>query len=174
MGLQYRLGEDTQLVGFCDANWAGDLEDRKSTSGFLFKLGSSPIIWRCSKQSTISLSSTEAEYKCMSDSTKEVTWLRGLLGELRMLHSNKPIVIFYDNQSSVKLAKNPVFHTKTKHIEIHYHHVRDKVTSMIIDLQHVATTDQLADIFTKALGKTLFEKHRSNLSLVEIYSVIQN
>ena len=68
----------------------------------------------------------------------------------------------------MKLAKNSVFHARTKHIEIHYHHVRDKVTSMIIDLQNVATTDQLVDIFTKALGKTLFEKYRSNLSFVEI------
>ena len=135
---------------------------------FLFKLGSSPITWRCSKQPTISLSSTEAEYKCMSDSAKEVTWLRGLLGELRMLRSSEPTILYCDNQSSVKLAKNPVFHARTKHIEIHYHHVREKVTSMIVDLQHVATSDQLADIFTKALGKTLFEKHRSNLSLVEI------
>ena len=85
-----------------------------------------------------------------------------------MLNSKDPTILRCDNQSSVKLAKNPVFHAKTKHIEIHYHHVRDKVTSKILDLQHIGSSDQLANIFTKALGRILFHKHKAQLSLIEI------
>ena len=102
----------------------------------------------------------------MSDSAKEATWLRGLLEEFKVIDPHT--VIRCDNQSSVKLVKNPVFYARTKHIEIHYHHVRDKITSKIIDLQHVGTSDQIADIFTKALEKTLFQKHRASLSLIEV------
>ena len=107
------------------------------------QLGSSPISWQCSKQPTICLSSTKAKYKYPSDSAKEITWLRGLLSELRMLKIHAPTILRCDNQSSVKLAKNPIFHAKTKHIEIHYHHVRDKIIAKTLDLHHVGTGDQL-------------------------------
>lgn len=103
----------------------------------------------------------------MSDCAKEATWLRGLLSELKVCSNLTPTIINCDNQSSIKLAKNPVFHARTKHIEVHYHHVRDKVLSKVIDLQHVGTLGQSADILTKALGRQLFEKHRTSLKLVE-------
>jgi hypothetical protein len=140
-----------QLAGYTDADWAGDAADRRSTFGFAFTLGSAAIAWSSKKQPTVALSSTEAEYRGAAVATCEAVWLKRLLKDLHVEVSD-PIVIYSDNLSSIQLAKNPVFHARTKHIEVNYHFVRERVLSGEVELQYVPTDRQTADIFTKPLG----------------------
>ena len=136
-GLLYRIGTATQLVGYTDANWADNVVDRRSTSGYVFSLGSAAIA--CSKkQPTVALSSTEAEYRGAAVATCEVIWLKRLIKDLQEEVSD-PTTIYCDNLSSIQLAKNPVFHARTKHIEVHYHFLRERVLSSEVELLYVLT-----------------------------------
>ena len=138
-----------------------------STSGYIFHLGSGPISWSSKKQSIVSLSSTEAEYIGSSKASQEALWLRQLLEELHH-HQESPSIIFCDNQSTIKIAKNPVYHARSKHIEVHHHFVRDLIESQEVELQFCGTEDQLADIFTKALSIVKFTKFRDLLQLKDV------
>jgi hypothetical protein len=140
-----------QLAGYTNADWAGDAADRRYTSGYAFTLGSAAIAWSSKKQPTVALSSTEAEYRGAAVATCEAVWLKRLLKDLHEEVSD-PTVIYSDNLSSIQLAKNPVFHARTKHIEVHYHFVRERVLSGEVQLQYIPTDRQTADIFTKPLG----------------------
>ncbi|MCO5549193.1 hypothetical protein L7F22_002659 [Adiantum nelumboides] len=117
----------------------------------MFTLGSVAITWSSKKQPTVALSSTEAEYRGAAVAACEVAWLRKLLMDLR-LQVDRDVVIYCDNLSSIQLARNPVFHARIKHIEVHYHFVQDQVLAGNIDLVYVSTEEQVADIFTKVLG----------------------
>jgi ribonuclease HI len=154
--LLYRAGTAVQLAGYTDADWAGNTADQRSTSGYAFTLGSAAIAWCSKKQPTVALSNTEAEYRGVVVATCEAVWLKQLLKDL---HEEvfDPTVIYSDNLSSVQLAKNPVFHARTKHIEVHYNFVHERVLSGEVELQYVPTDRQMADIFTKPLG---FDKLR--------------
>jgi hypothetical protein len=150
-GLLYRAGTAVQLAGYTDADWAGNLTDRRSTSGYSFTLGSAAIAWSSKKQPTVALWSTEAEYRGAVVATCEAIWLIWLLKDLHEEVSD-PTVIYSDNLSSIQLVKNSVFHARTKHIEVHYHFVRERVLSGEVELQYVSTDWQTTDIFTKPLG----------------------
>ena len=139
------------MHGYTDADWAGSISDRQSTSGYVFSFGSTIVTWSSKKQPTFALSSTEAEYRGASMATCEVAWLHKLLYDMHQ-PTDGPVVIYCDNMSSIHLANNPIYHARTKHIEVHYHYVREKVLLGLIDLVYVSTEDQVADIFTKALG----------------------
>lgn len=123
---------------------------RRSVSGYVLQLGHSPIAWKSKKQSVVSKSSAEAEYRAMSSAASEVTWTVRLLEELGVLDL-KPVTLFCDNQSALHIARNPVFHERTKHIEIDCHFTRDKVLEGLITLAYLPTYEQLADVFTKAI-----------------------
>jgi hypothetical protein len=140
-----------------DANWADNVSDRKSTSGFMFSFGSGVISWSSKKQPTIALLSTEAEYKGVAIAACEVIWLKKLLLDLGK-SVDAPIVIYCDNISSILLVNDPVYHARTKHIEVHYHFIREKVLAKEIDLIHVSTKDQVTNVFTKALSTNKLEK----------------
>ena len=114
-GLLYRAGTAAQLVGYTDADWAGNVADRRSTSGYAFSLGSAVVAWSSKKQPTVALSSTEAKYRGAAVATCEAIWLKRLLKDLQ-----DPTTIYCDNLSSIQLANNPVFHARTKHIQVHY------------------------------------------------------
>ena len=165
LGLCYKQGDSDILTGYADADWAGDLQDRKSTTGYLFRLGETPITWNSKKQTTVALSSTEAEYMALTEGTKEAIWLRRLLQEIQVLQDTTPTMIFGDNQGSLKLAHNPVFHSRTKHVDVRHHFIREKVESGQVTLDYISTRDQLADILTKPLGKITFERLRAQLGL---------
>jgi transposase InsO family protein len=168
LALAYRKGEENDLLGFTDADWAADAHDRKSTTGFVFFLGSTPVTWNSRKQPTVALSSTESEYMALTEGAKEAVWLRRLLCELNIQDMHTPTIIFGDNQGSLNLARNPVYHGRTKHIEVRHHFVREKILSGEICLDYVPTTRQIADILTKATGRTVFETLRAQLGLVQI------
>ena len=145
----------TELVGYVDADWASDVNDRKSTSGFVFMLGGAAVSWGSKKQTSVALSSTEAEYIAAAHAAKEAIWLRRLLTELG--ESLKlPTTLFIDNQSAMAIARNPEFHDRTKHIEVRYHFLRQVVDDGEIHLEYLPTGEQIADVLTKGLSR---EKH---------------
>jgi hypothetical protein len=140
----------TVLHGFVDADWASDVNDCKSTSGFVFMLGGTAVSWSSKKQTSVALSSTEAEYIAAAHATKEVIWLRRLLIELG-LDLDSPTVLHVDNQSAIAIARNPEFHDRTKHIEVRHHFLRHKVEGEEIRLEYTPTDEQTADVLTKGL-----------------------
>ncbi|XP_022143489.1 uncharacterized protein LOC111013365 [Momordica charantia] len=134
-----RSSSNLRLHAFSDSDWAGDSHDRRSTSGFVIFLGSNPISCGSKKQSTVSRSSTEAEYRCLASTAAELFWVRQLLKDLHVFSTQSP-VLWCDNASAIQLAKNPVFHGRTKHVEIDFHFVRERVVRKDITLCYVPTT----------------------------------
>ncbi|GAU46985.1 hypothetical protein TSUD_403190 [Trifolium subterraneum] len=167
-GLMFHRNSDIQIIGYSDADWAGCLDTRRSTSGYCFFLGSSLISWKAKKQLTISKSSLEAEYRALSSSTCELIWLLYLLKDLQIECTQLP-VIFCDNQSALNISSNPVFHESTKHIELDCHLVREKVQAGLLRLLPISTQDQLADCLTKALPTAKFNHFIAKLGLLDIY-----
>lgn len=164
LGLSFRQGDTNCLRGFTDADYGQDLDDRISVGAYIFFLGNSPISWNSKKQSSTSRSSCESEYRALAKCSCEAVWLRRLLAELRILDDN-PTPIYCDNQSSIKLSYNPVFHEKSKHFEIDYHFTRQKVENNTLRVEYISSQDQPADILTKSLGRLKFDNCRSKLYL---------
>ncbi|CAL8095938.1 unnamed protein product [Orchesella dallaii] len=164
-GLYYGPDQTTIiLTGYTDSDYAGDRNDRKSTSGYVFFLNEAPISWRSCKQDGISLSTTEAEYKALSSGAKEAAWIRRLVEELGY-EQPEPTEIFVDNQSAIRLSKNPEFHNRSKHIEVRFHHVRNLIEEKQIDVSYVPTENQLADGLTKPLMREKFQTMRDKIGV---------
>lgn len=154
VGLKYTKEENNNLVGYVDSDWAGSLDDRRSTTGYLFCLGTKPISWSSKKQGTVALSSAEAEYIAANEAIREAVWLRRLLLELQQKVAH-PTTVFCDNQSAIAMTKNPVFHARSKHIELRHHFIREMVLKKEITMEFIHTQNQPADVLTKVVN---FEK----------------
>eukprot|EP00253_Pinus_taeda_P033092 PITA_33092 len=165
-GLWYRQEDEVKLCGFTDADWAGSPTDRKITSGGIFSIGSTSISCYSRKQRSVALSSAEAEYMAASLAACEAIWMRKILVGLFGSYLD-PTVIYCDNQSYIKLPANPVFHDRSKHIDIKYHHIRDCVQRRVMLLSYIPTEDQDADILAKALTRSKFEYHRGRIGVVD-------
>lgn len=165
MGLHIRKSPSTLVSAFSDADWAGCVDDRRSTGGFAVFFGPNLISWSARKQPTVSRSSTEAEYKALANATAEMMWIQRLLTELGISHS--PVArLWCDNIGAKYLSANPVFHARTKHIEIDFHFVRERVAQKLLDIRFINTGDQLADGFTKPITASKLKEFRFNLNLV--------
>lgn len=164
VGILYAGSSDNELEAYSDSDFAADEETRRSMSGYVTILSNGAVSWAAQRQTGVSLSTTEAEYIAASTATREIVWMRRLLSDIA-----HPCVratrLFIDNQSTIRLIKNPEFHKRTKHVEVQYHYVREQLKNGTIDPQYVCSNEQLADIFTKPLPKEIFRKLSQGLGL---------
>ncbi|XP_019085563.1 PREDICTED: uncharacterized protein LOC109126461 [Camelina sativa] len=166
-GIWMGKNSNAEIVGYCDADYAGDTLDRRSTTGCCTFFGGNLVTWKSKKQKVVSCSSAEAEYRAMRKLTNELTWLKALLKDLGV-DSKKQITIHCDNEAVIHIATNSVFHERTKHIEVDCHKVREKIEEGVILPCHTRSQDQLADIFTKAACPKVCGHIHSKLGLVDI------
>ncbi|CAM6101727.1 unnamed protein product [Calypogeia fissa] len=177
-----------KMHGYTDSDWAADKQTRRSIGGQILTFAGGPVSWASKRQPTVSLSSTEAEYKSLSDGAREAVHLSRLLQELNIVptkqtplrsadseliqqlaNSHIPgpddMVLHCDNSGAIKLSRNPVFHARSKHIELYHHFIRERVLEGKIKVEYLSTEDQPADLLTKALGRIKFEKHRNSTGM---------
>ncbi|XP_046861998.1 secreted RxLR effector protein 161-like [Xenia sp. Carnegie-2017] len=167
-GLVFKANEEKQMIiGYSDADWGNDLDTRRSISGYVFQIKGSTVSWCSKRQTGIARSSTEAEYVALSLATQEIVWLKKLLQDVNV-RSEKSLVIYEDNQGAIELSKNAKFPNRTKHIDIAFHFIREKVGNGSIDAKYCPTDQMLADIMTKSLSKEKFIKFRELLGVSEI------
>ena len=162
-GLKFTAG-DGVLRGYSDADWAGDFDTRRSTSGYAFKIGNATVSWSSKRQATVAKSTAEAEYVALSYATQEAVWLRQLLNDVGF-GTNSPTIIFEDNNGAIDLSRNAKYHSRTKHIDISHHFVRERVKSKEIDVVHCPSKDMVADVLTKGIPRVQFYKLRDLLGV---------
>jgi Reverse transcriptase (RNA-dependent DNA polymerase)/Integrase core domain/gag-polypeptide of LTR copia-type/GAG-pre-integrase domain len=168
-GVLMRNQGHTELTVYTDADWAGNPTDRRSTSGLCAFVGGNLVTWQSKKQPVVAKSSAEAEYRAMANATSEIVWLRRVLYELGCPSLNQPTKLFCDSQAAIHIASNPVFHERTKHIEVSCHYVRENVLNRTIETPYIRSEDQLADVFTKALTRGKFQKIVDKLTSDDIF-----
>ncbi|KAH0726537.1 hypothetical protein KY284_002402 [Solanum tuberosum] len=163
-GLFYKKDEITELIGFSDSDYAGDLYYRKSTSGYVFMLSSGAVSWSSKKQPIVTLSTTGAEFVTATVYASQAIWLRNILIELNF-KQQEATTISCDNSSAIKLSRNLVFHGRSNHIDARFHFLRDLTEDGVIDLVYCKSKDQVTDIFTKSLKHASFVKLRKLLGV---------
>ena len=159
LGIWYKRGGDTGLVGYTDSDYAGDIDDSKSTSGYVFLMGGGAVAWSSRKQPIVTLSTTEAEYVAAATCSCQAIWMGRVLEEIGY-DQGEEMVLLCDNTSTIKLSKNAVLHGKSKHIRVRFHFLRDLVKEGTIKLEYCNTEEQLADIMTKPLKMATFQRIR--------------
>lgn len=167
VGLVYTPNGHTNVEGYSDADWAGSPFDRRSTTGYCVFVGGNLVSWKSKKQHTVARSSAESEYRAMAQTTCELVWLKELLIELKQ-DVKGPMQLLCDNVASMHIASNPVFHERTKHIEVDCHYVREKIQDGTIVTKFVNTNNQLADIFTKSLPGIKIRRIRCKLGSSDV------
>jgi hypothetical protein len=165
LGLWYPKGSNFKLVGYSDADYAGCKIDRKSTSGTCQFLGKSLVSWASKKQNSVALSTAEAEYVAAAHCCAQLLWMRQTLKDYGYTLNRIPLLC--DNESAIKIAENPCEHSRTKHIDIRHHFLRDHNLKGDIEISHVRTNDQVADIFTKPLDEKRFCALRNELNIID-------
>lgn len=171
-GILIRRHSPLTLHAFTDADWAGDKDNYRSTTGYIVYLGSNPISWSSKRQSTLARSSTEAEFRAVASTTTEVQSLKSLLSELGFSSTTTP-TIYCDNLSATSYSANPIFHSRMKHLALDFHFVREKVQEGSLRVQHIAGDDQLADALTKPLLRPRFHYLLSKIGLLSGSSILR-
>ena len=149
-------GEDIEVVGYCGADWAGDMGGCKSTTMYYFLFGQGAFSWHSKRKPTVTLSSTEAEYMASTNATKEALWLQQFCKDIGF-NQVKATTIFCDNRSCITLTQYPKFHARTKHVEFHHHFVQEKILSGAVEIKNCSTKEQYADFLTKSLPQPKHE-----------------
>ncbi|KZV22301.1 Cysteine-rich RLK (receptor-like protein kinase) 8 [Dorcoceras hygrometricum] len=167
-GLFFAKTDDRSVSAFTDADWAGSISDRRSTSGYCTMVWGNLVTWRSKKQSVVARSSAEAEYRAMAHGLCELIWIRRVLQELKM-DVPHPMQLFCDNKSTISIAHNPVHHDRTKHVEVDRHFIKEKLDAGLIIIHYIPTSNQLADILTKGLPEPSHEVLVGKLGLINIY-----
>jgi len=166
--LEFSTDQEGSIIGFCDADWAGNLEDRRSVTGYIFNYQNGSISWASKRQPTIAISTTEAEYMSLAAATQEAIWLRDFLYEIMSLREKPaPMRINCDNRSAIELSKTGNYKPRTKHIDVKHHFVREKIDNNIINVQHISSEHMIADILTKSLPLATHKKLLISLGLKE-------
>ena len=168
-GLMFSRHDHLDIEGHTDADWAGSVTDRRSTSGYFTFMGGNLVSWRSKKQNVVSRSSAEAEYRGMAHGVCELLWIRNLLDELGF-KPNHSMQLNCDNKATIDIAHNPVQHDRTKHVEVDRHFIKEKLKAKIIGVSFVKSEDQLADILTKAVTGKVFHNSLSKLGMSNIYA----
>lgn len=163
-GVFYKRGGENNFFGFTDSDYAGDMVDSKSTSGYVFLLSGGAVAWSSRKQPIVTLSTTEAEFVAAAACACQAMWMRRVLEDISQAQ-DKATVLMCDNISTIKLSRNPVLHGRSKHIRVRFHFLRDLVKEGIIDMKFCGTQDQLADIMTKPLKLGAFQKLKEGLGM---------
>ncbi|CAL1368767.1 unnamed protein product [Linum trigynum] len=168
-GIWYQKGQDEDcLVGYTDSEYAGDLNDRKSTSGYAFFLDGGVVLWASKKQPVVTLSTIEAKFVAASYTAAQCIWLRRILEHMGWETSVKKATrVYCDNSSTIKLSRNLILHGRSKHIDVRFHFLRDLVKDEVIELMHCGFEEQAANILTKALKLETFEFLRAKLGVIE-------
>ena len=167
LGVWMGCNKSTEVVGYCDADWAGDRADRRSTTGYCTFIGGNLVTWKSKKQKVVSCSSAEAEYRAMLKLTNELVWIKGILKHLEIIQAT-PMTMHCDNQAAIHIASNSVFHERTKHIEVDCHKVRQMMILGVILPCYTRSEDQLADVFTKAARQKTMESIHIRLGLIDL------
>ncbi|XP_073049461.1 secreted RxLR effector protein 161-like [Primulina eburnea] len=167
-GILFQKHDDRNIVMFSDADWAGSRIDRRSTTGYCSFVWGNLVTWRSKKQPVVSRSSAEAEFRALSLATCEGIWIRRMMAELKMPY-HESVILNCDNQAAISIAKDPVHHDRTKHVEIDRHFIAEKIKSTEVLLQYTPTRVQLADILTKALIGPNFDEICNKLGMYDIY-----
>ena len=168
-GLFFQRTTKKEIEIFSDTDWAGSVTDRRSTSGYCSFVWGNLVTWRSKKQSVVARSSAEAEFRAMAQGICERIWLNRLLEELRV-PSKHPIVLYCDNQAAISIAKNPIHHDRTKHVEIDRHFIKEKIEEGFFKVSFTPTNCQTADILTKALARVNHEDLTEKLGMINIYN----
>ncbi|EOY17116.1 Cysteine-rich RLK (RECEPTOR-like protein kinase) 8 [Theobroma cacao] len=168
-GLFFKKNELRSVEAFTDADWAGSVEDRRSTSGYCTKVWGNLVTWRCKKQPVVARSSAEAEFRALAQGTCELIWLKRLMEELKV-SSMGPMKLYCDNKAATSIAHNPVHHDRTKHVEIDRHFIKEKIEDGVICMTYVPTKQQIADVLTKGLPRPSSEVLVDKLGMTNIYS----
>jgi len=168
-GILLSSNSSTEITAYCDEDWAACPTTRRSVTGFVIKLGESMVSWKAKKQTTISRSSAEAEYRSLASTVAELVWLVGLLRSLDV-EITLPVNIYSDSKSAIQLAANPVYHERTKHIEIDCHFIREKLQQGLINISYIPTQSQPADVLTKGLNRVQHELLLSKLGVLNIFA----
>ncbi|GAX79480.1 hypothetical protein CEUSTIGMA_g6921.t1 [Chlamydomonas eustigma] len=163
MGIVYG-SKKMDMVGYCDADYAGDMDTRRSTTGYVFSMHGGAISWSSRLQPTVAMSSCEAEYMSAASAVKEALWLRKLAADLNL--ELKTLNMYCDNQGSIKLLRHPIASARSKHIDVMHHFVRERVARGEVQFEYCSTERMVADIFTKALPVTKLEFCRQELGLM--------
>ena len=165
MKLCYDRNENCEIVGYCDADYANDLDERKSISGYVFLSQGGAISWGSKKQATVALSTTEAEYVSMGTAVQEAMWLKGIQKELT--GNDSSMRLYCDSQCAIHLASNESYRpNRTKHIDIRHHFIRDIVADSKIDLKQVPSEEMAADTLTKPLSAPMIQKLIKPMGLI--------
>lgn len=168
-GLFFGKNQQRGIEVYTDADWAGSITDRRSTSGYCTFIWGNLVTWRSKKQSVVARSSAEVEFRSMAQGVCEVLCLKRVLEELKQPFS-LPMRLYCDNKSAISIAHNPVLHDRTKHVEIDRHFIKEKLDEGIICTPFVPTVKQLADVFTKSLMRQPFELQVSKLGMIDIFA----
>lgn len=163
-GIFYMKSGNKELVAFTDSDYAGELEDRKSTSGYVFIPSGGAVSWSSKKQPIVTLSTTEAEFVAAAACACQAVWMRRILEKLSHAQDGCTTVMC-DNSSTIKLSKNPVMHGRSKHIDVRFHFLRDLTGDEVVELVHCGSQDQVADLMTKPLKLEAFLKLRDQLGV---------
>ena len=171
--LTYKRTDNLEIVCYTDADLAGDEDDRKSTSGYIFTLAGGAISWRSGKQGVMAASTMQAEFVACYDATGQSVWLKNFIPALRVVDSiSRPITMHCDNQSAIFFCANDKLSGASKHIDLKYRVVKDRNRDCTIKIEHISTTSNIADPLTKSLSPSLFQKHVLGMDLVDTFDQV--